>query len=141
VVPLGAGRKRAWWAAALSLSLLAGLTSAGPAQAKPSSAPAVETRCGWWIAPTPGTVWLRDRDSEWVIAMQDGYQAEGANRPAPRFGAGWVQTRGGGGHGCACVRGMVDARIKGYKRVVDFWTRPLNTCRADPAVKRLEPTS
>lgn len=125
----------------LSLSLLAGVTLAGPAHAKGtrSSTPVVETRCGWWITPTPGTVWLRDADAEWVIAMQDGYQAKGADRPAPHFGSAWVQKRGANGHGCACVRGVVDTRMQGFKRVEAFWKRPLNSCRADPAVKRLEP--
>lgn len=101
--------------------------------------PTVETRCGWWINPTPGNLWLRDRDAEWVITLQGGYEAAGSDRPTLSFGAAWVPSEGPYGHGCACVRGVVDARSKGFTRVVAWWARPLKTCREDPGLRRFEP--
>ena len=36
-----------------------------------------EMRCGWFSNPTPGNVWLYDRDGEWTIEVQGGYRVEG----------------------------------------------------------------
>lgn len=38
---------------------------------------AEENRCGWFSNPTPGNAWLTDRDGEWTISVQGGYQAIG----------------------------------------------------------------
>jgi Protein of unknown function (DUF4087) len=37
----------------------------------------LETRCGWFSNPTPANASLFDRDGEWIIGVQGGYQAEG----------------------------------------------------------------
>ena len=34
--------------------------------------PAVQ-RCGWWDNPSPGNVWLTDRQGQWTIAIQGLY--------------------------------------------------------------------
>lgn len=67
------------------------------------SAPAAEeNRCGWFINPTPGNAWLKDRDGEWTVGIQGGEQTEGG---WPSFGRGrWVATNGSYGYGCACMR-------------------------------------
>lgn len=36
-----------------------------------------ETRCGWLTNPTPANMWLQDRDAQWIIGMQGGYQLQG----------------------------------------------------------------
>ena len=36
-----------------------------------------EMRCGWFSNPTPGNASLYDRDGEWIIGVQGGYQADG----------------------------------------------------------------
>ena len=43
------------------------------------TAPALgaENRCGILTNPTPANWWLIDRDGEWTIGAQGGYQAEG----------------------------------------------------------------
>ena len=42
-----------------------------------------ETRCGWFSDPTPANASLYDRDGEWIIAVQGGYQAEGDWQSSP----------------------------------------------------------
>src|SRR5678815_3794432 len=37
----------------------------------------VETRCGWFENPTPANAWLVDKNGEWTIGIQGGYQADG----------------------------------------------------------------
>ena len=50
---------------------------AEPANIKSSTSIRFETRCGWFSNPTPGNISLYDRDSEWIIGVQGGYQVEG----------------------------------------------------------------
>ncbi len=35
-----------------------------------------ETRCGWFDNPTPANYSLYDKDSEWIIGVQGGYQVD-----------------------------------------------------------------
>lgn len=42
----------------------------GIAAAAAPAAPAAQTRCGWYAMPTPGNLWLTDRDATWVITSQ-----------------------------------------------------------------------
>lgn len=39
-----------------------------------------EIRCGWLDNPTPGNLWLIDRDAEWSISQQGGYESEGIEK-------------------------------------------------------------
>ena len=95
-----------------------------------------QTRCGWFENPTPGNAWLHDRDGEWTIAVQGGYEAEG---DWPEFkDSQWVPTNGSHGYGCACIRAVVNARTDRIVRIVSANPRPLGVCRKDPALT--EPT-
>ena len=48
-----------------------------PRAAQPAAvAPPFETRCGWFSNPTPANIWLYDREGEWTIGVQGGYQVE-----------------------------------------------------------------
>jgi len=42
-----------------------------------------ETRCGWFSNSTPANASVHDREAEWIISVQGGYQAEG---DWPEFG-------------------------------------------------------
>src|SRR5215813_5295508 len=65
-----------------------------------------EVRCGWFSNPTPANASLFDREGEWIIGVQGGYQAEG---DWPSFSPKqWVETNGHYGYGCACLRVKVD---------------------------------
>jgi hypothetical protein len=93
-----------------------------------------ETRCGWFSNPTPGNASLHDRDAEWIIGVQGGYQAEG---DWPDFGPKqWIETNVHYGYGCACLRVRVD---KDTHRVIEIESakpRPLSACRSDRKLKR-----
>lgn len=100
-----------------------------------------ETRCGWLSNPTPGNIWLDDRDGEWIIGIQGGYQLE-ADWGWPAFKKGqWKVTNAGShGYGCACLQMRVD---KGTNRVLQIKSarpRPLAACRKEPALKKKEST-
>ena len=64
-----------------------------------------QTRCGWLDNPTPANTWLYDRDGQWIIGVQGGYQLEG-DWALPDFKPReWVSTNVGSyGYGCACLR-------------------------------------
>ena len=78
----------------------------------------VETRCGWFSNPTPGNVWLNDRDGQWTIGIQGGYQTEG-DWVWPEFKKGqWIRTNAGSyGYGCACLQVRI---AKGTNRVLEI---------------------
>ncbi|MCA1589275.1 MAG: DUF4087 domain-containing protein [Acidobacteria bacterium] len=95
----------------------------------------LETRCGWYENPTPGNVWFRDRDGEWTIGIQGGYQVEG-EWDGPYFkDSQWVRTNVNYGYGCACMRLRVDKNTKRVVEIKSATARPLAACRKDRALK------
>lgn len=106
-------------------------------QAKVTGVRAVEqfeTRCGWFSNPTPANASLHDRDDEWIISVQGGYQAEG---DWPSFKSGqWVETNGHYGHGCACMRLRVDRETYRVIEIKSARARPLSACRRDRSLRR-----
>ena len=96
-----------------------------------------ETRCGWLTNPTPANMWLQDRDAQWIIGMQGGYQMQG-EIPWPEFKRGqWVRTNVGSyGHGCACLVLRVNKDTHEVLEIKSARARPLSACRRDRALKR-----
>ena len=107
--------------------------------AKPDSPSAgqFETRCGWLRNPTPSNVSLYDRDEEWIIGVQGGYQVEN-DWDWPEYKRGqWVRTNAGSyGYGCACLRVRVDRETQKVLEIKSAQARPLAACRSDRALKR-----
>lgn len=95
---------------------------------------AVENRCGWFINPTPSNAWLNDKDAEWVIGMQGGYQAEG-DYPAFKDSQ-WVNTNGNYGYGCACIKGKFNFKTKEVIQIISSKVKPLSVCRKDKTLKK-----
>ncbi|HSE22368.1 MAG TPA: DUF4087 domain-containing protein [Pyrinomonadaceae bacterium] len=94
----------------------------------------LETRCGWFSNPTPANASLYDRDGEWIIAVQGGYQAEG---DWPTFGPNqWVETNVHYGYGCACLKVQVDRDKHQIMKIEGSKARPLSVCRRDRSLKR-----
>lgn len=92
-----------------------------------------QTRCGWFENPTPGNAWLHDRDGEWTIAIQGGYEAQG---DWPEFkDSQWVSVNGSHGYGCACIKAVVDAKKMQIVSIIAGNPRPLRACRKDRALK------
>lgn len=103
-----------------------------------TGATAFETRCGWFENPTPANAWLTDRDGEWIISVQGGYQADG---DWPDFKKSqWVKTNINYGHGCACMKVTTDRAEMRILKIISATAKPLSTCRKDKALKRKEPT-
>jgi hypothetical protein len=95
-----------------------------------------ETRCGWFHNPTPANFGLYDRDGEWLIGAQGGYQVEG-DWDWPSFKAGqWLKTNGSYGYGCACMQIRVDRQTKKVIEIKSSRARPLAVCRRDPTLKK-----
>ncbi len=96
----------------------------------------VETRCGWFSNPTPANIWLNDRDGEWIIGVQGGYQVEG-DWDWPDFKPRqWVRTNGNYGYGCACFQLRVNKETHEVIEIKSSRALPLATCRRDRALKK-----
>lgn len=118
--------------AAMLLLLGAIAPPAAAAQAK------LETRCGWFANPTPGNLWLTDRDGEWTIGVQGGHQATG-DWDWPQFAPGqWVKQNGDYGYGCACFEWRADPKARQVLYIKKARGRPLSACKNDPALKNVE---
>jgi hypothetical protein len=116
--------------------LLSGLTFVSGHTRAPGSAEIAkfETRCGWFSNPTPANAWLHDRDAQWTIGIQGGYQAEG---DWPDFGPKqWIETNVHYGYGCACLRLRVDRSTHRVIEIESAKARPLSACRCDRKLKR-----
>jgi hypothetical protein len=116
--------------------LLSGLTFVSGHTRAPGSAEIAkfETRCGWFSNPTPANAWLHDRDAQWTIGIQGGYQAEG---DWPEFGPKqWIETNVHYGYGCACLRLRVDRSTHRVIEIESAKARPLSACRSDRKLKR-----
>lgn len=118
--------------------LLAAAAIAGgsPSSRTESATPQFETRCGWFSNPTPANIWLYDRDGEWTIGVQGGYQVEG-DWPWPHFKRGqWVNTNNNYGYGCVCMQLRVNKETHQVLEIKTARSRPLATCRKDRSLKK-----
>jgi len=97
----------------------------------------VELRCGWFSNPTPANAWLIDRNGEWTIGIQGGYQAEG-DWPEIEDSQ-WVKTNVHYGYGCACIKATVDRKQERVIKIVSSYGKTLAACRKDAALKKKEP--
>lgn len=105
---------------------------------------AAERRCGWYSNPTPGNLWLTDKDATWTITSQgeaEGPDAANADK-APDFDPKqFVETNvpgAGYGYGCACMTVETDIKKQRITRVISGAILPLAKCKAD---KGLPPPS
>jgi hypothetical protein len=118
--------------------LLATVVSAGgqPKLLEGDARPQFQTRCGWFSNPTPANVWLYDRDGEWIIGVQGGYQVE-SDWEWPKFKPRqWVRTNGNYGHGCACLQLRVNNETHEVLEIKSSRARPLAACRKDRLLKK-----
>ena len=126
--------KRLFIAALVSLATVALLTrtpTVVDAQTK------FELRCGWFSNPTPGNAWLIDKDGEWTIGIQGGYQADG---DWPDIAdSHWVKTNVNYGYGCACIRASIDRKTERVIQIKSSYGKPLSACRNDRALRKKEP--
>ena len=104
------------------------------AQPRTSALEKTEMRCGWFSNPTPANASLYDRDGEWIIGVQGGYQADG---DWPDFsGKQWIETNVHYGYGCACMKVSVDRATEKVIKIESSKVRPLSACRRDRALRK-----
>ncbi|HLL29593.1 MAG TPA: DUF4087 domain-containing protein [Allosphingosinicella sp.] len=94
-------------------------------------------RCGWLSNPTPGNWWLTDAEGQWILATQGADQAPGTDDMPDMSTAGWVETNGHYGYGCACMTITADGDGR-VTRIADAQPRPLKQCRADRKLPKPE---
>jgi hypothetical protein len=112
-----------------------GLAAEGPEPPLPAATRG-ERRCGWLSNPTPGNWWLFDGHGEWILSVQGGPQAPGFEELPDMTTAGWVETNGHYGYGCACMTISFDPATRRVTRVADARPKPLKQCRADKGLPR-----
>jgi hypothetical protein len=113
------------------LAAFLALVALGAMQSQP------ERRCGWLHNPTPANWSLVDRDGEWLIGAQGGYQAPGMDNMPDMTTRGWVRTNGYYGRGCACMTVETDRRTMRITRIRSATPVPLAQCRNDRRLPRL----
>jgi hypothetical protein len=108
----------------------AALNAAEPALPAAASAAIGVRRCGWISNPTPANWWLTDAEDQWILSTQGGDQAPGMDEMPDMSTAGWVETNGHYGYGCACmtIASNPDGRVT---RIADAKPKPLKQCQAD----------
>lgn len=94
-------------------------------------------RCGWLSNPTPANWWLTDSEDQWVIGTQGGDQTPGMDEMPDMSTAGWVETNGSYGYGCACMTIASDSEGR-VTRISDAQPKPLKQCRADRKLPKPE---
>lgn len=108
-----------------------------PERAAIAAAPKAARRCGWLSNPTPANWWLTDSEGQWILATQGADQAPGMDEMPDMSSAGWVETNGHYGYGCACMTITADADGK-VTRIADAKPKPLEQCRADRKLPKPE---
>lgn len=93
-----------------------------------------EKRCGWFENPTPSNAWLNDREGQWIIGVQGGYQAQG---DWPSFQPHqWVRTNAVSyGYGCACLQVKVNSKSHKIIQIKSSKAQSLQVCRRDRFLK------
>ena len=116
---------------AIGFFLLSNLFDASAQQSKK-----FETRCGWLDNPTTATYSLSDKDREWTIGVQGGYQVEDFEIPAFKRGQ-WISFFDGSyGYGCACFQMKVDYETSYVLEIRKSTARPLAACRKDKSLRK-----
>jgi hypothetical protein len=102
-------------------------------------AAAKEQRCGWLVNPTPGNWWLIDRQGEWTIGAQGGFQAPGIDLIPDLTTRDWVVTNGSSyGYGCVCMSADADPKAHRLSRIYSAVQESLSACRRDPELGKPE---
>ena len=99
-------------------------------------APASERRCGWLVNPTPANWSLRDRDGEWLIGQQGGYQAPGLDEMPDMSTRGFVSVNRSYGYSCACMTVTTDRARLRITRLISARPVPLRQCQSDRRLPR-----
>ena len=97
--------------------------------------PQKEMRCGWFENSSPSNASLTDKDGEWTISIQGGYEAKG---DWPTFKkTEWVNAGVGSyGYGCACLKVTVNKESQEIIEIYEAHSKSLSGCRLDKTLKK-----
>ena len=112
--------------------------AAAEAPSVAAAGPKAARRCGWLSNPTPGNWWLTDAEGQWILGTQGGDQAPGMDEMPDMSSAGWVETNGHYGYGCACMTITYDPAAEKVTRIADAQPKPLKQCKADRKLPKPE---
>lgn len=101
------------------------------------SAHGQEIRCGWLDNPTPGNLWLIDRDAEWNISQQGGRESEEIEKIIDNSidSSEIIHTNGNYGVRCACLSVEVDNKSKTIIKIYSFDLLKIKQCRDDKKIQ------
>ena len=126
-------------AAALAAACLLSVLALPLTSALAAGRAGAENRCGYLANPTPANWWLNDKDGEWIISVQGGYQARGLDRlPESFFDEGWEKTNGWYGFRCACLSVSTDRKTMRITRIYSGKALPMQTCQDDKTIRHAE---
>ena len=101
----------------------------------PALSHAADNRCGWIENPTPGNLWLEDKDKVWTITSQGtDSEPEGMDLVPDISEHDYVKTNGSYGYACACMNVEKDGD-ETITRIFSFKQLKLAKCRNDKALK------
>jgi hypothetical protein len=135
--PEDGGRKARAEAPAATATAEAAPAPAAPGPVRAAAPAKGSRRCGWLSNPTPGNWWLTDSEGQWILGTQGADQAPGMDEVPDMSTAGWVETNGHYGYGCACMTITADAEGR-VTRIADATPKPLKQCRADRKLPKPE---
>ncbi|NOT86410.1 MAG: DUF4087 domain-containing protein [Methylococcaceae bacterium] len=93
-----------------------------------------ELRCGWFENSSPGNASLTDKDGEWTIAVQGGYEAKGDWPTFKKLD--WVSSGAGSyGYGCVCLKVTTNSESQEIVEIFKAIPKKLTDCRRDKALK------
>ncbi len=110
----------------------------------PLTSIAMEKRCGWLENPTPGNLWLTDRDATWTLSIQGiGFVADEDsminNMPTIKDDE-FVRTNAGSyGFSCVCLDVDTDKANAHITKVYGGQQLLLKQCLQDPDLLRKIP--
>lgn len=105
-----------------------------------SASQSAQLRCGWYMNPTPGDVYLVDREGTWWITSQSqakGPNAAGSETMVPRFEKSeFIETQPGTGrgYGCACARVETNVQQHRVTSIITAKALPLARCKTDKSL-------
>jgi hypothetical protein len=77
-----------------------------------------------------------NREAEWILSVQGGYQAEGMDAMPDMSTLGWTRTNSKDGYGCACLTVEMDRVEKQITHLLSAQRLPLSCRRADRSLPR-----
>ena len=93
-----------------------------------------ELRCGWFENSSPNNASFTDKDGEWTVSIQGGYEAKG-NWPTFKKTE-WVKIGTGNyGYGCACIKVMANKDSQEIIEIIKADSKPLLDCKHDKKLK------